>query len=80
MRSIVSTRPNIFNTCNRVEHARERKMVSHISFLKSLLPYIRLHVEALLGRRDKFAQVDKKGLSGTDGLEGTDGLVRYPSL
>ena len=49
----VSTRPNLFNTRNRAEHSRKRKMVSHIFSLKRVLehgPYIRLHAEALLRR------------------------------
>ena len=33
----VSTRPNLFNTRNRAEHARKRKLVSHTFSLMSVL-------------------------------------------
>ena len=81
----VSTRPNLFNTRNRAEHSRKRKMVSHIFSLKSVLeyePYIRIHAEALLGQWDKLAEGGKKGLSGkeADGWFGRDGCVWYDTL
>ena len=49
-------------------------MASHISSLKSVLPYIRLHAEPLLGRWDKLAEGGKKGLLDT---EAEDGRVWY---
>ena len=82
--AIVSTRPNLFNTRNRAEHSRKRKMVSHIFSLKSVLeyePYIRIHAEALLRQWGKLSE-GGKGLSGreAEGWFGRDGGVRYNPL
>ena len=81
----VSTRANIFNTRDRVEHARKRKIVSHIFSLKNTLeyePYIRLHAQGLVRQWDKLAEGGKKGLSGTEGEGwfGKDGRVWYDAL
>ena len=81
----VSTRPNLFNTRNRAEHARKRKIVSHIFSLKNTLeyePYIRLHTEGLLKQWDKLAEGGKKGLSGAEGEGwfGRDGRVWCDTL
>jgi benzoate 4-monooxygenase len=83
--AIVSARPNIFNTRDRVEHSRKRKIVSHIFSLKSTLeyePYIRLHAEGLLRQWDKLAEGGKNGLSGKEGegWSGRDGWVWYDTL
>ena len=83
--AIVSTRPNIFNTRDRAEHTRKRKMVSHIFSLKSVLeyePYIRLHAGELVRQWDKLAEGGKKGLSGkeAEGWFGRDGRVWYDVL
>ena len=76
---------NIFNTRDRAEHARKRKIVSHIFSLKSVLelePYIRLHIGELLKQWDKLAEGGKKGVSGEegDGWFGRDGWIWYDCL
>jgi benzoate 4-monooxygenase len=83
--AIVSTGPNIFNTRDRAEHSRKRKIVSHTFSLKSTLeyePYIRLHAGRLVRQWDKLAEGGKKGLSGKEGNGwfGRDGWVWYDTL
>ena len=76
---------NIFNTRDRADHARKRKIVSQIYSLKSVLefePYIRLHTEELLRQWDNLAEGGKKSLSGEEGKGwfGTGGWVWYDCL
>ena len=78
--------PGIFDTRDRADHARKRKIVSHVFSPKSVLefePYIRLHVGELLTQWDKLAEGGKKGLSGEDGdggWFGRDGWVWFDCL
>jgi benzoate 4-monooxygenase len=83
--AFVSIHRGLFNTRNRTDHARKRKIVSHIFSLKSVLefePYIRLHIGELLRQWDKLAEGGKKGLSGDegDGWFGKDGWVWFDCL
>ena len=83
--AFVSIHRGLFNTRDRADHARKRKIVSHIFSLKNVLefePYIRLHIEELLRQWDKLAAGGKKGLSGKegDGWFGKDGRVWYDCL
>ena len=76
---------NLFNTRDRADHARKRKIVSHIFSLKSILefePWIRLHIGELLRQWDKLAEGGKKGVMGEegDGWFGRDGWVWYNCL
>ena len=83
--AFVSMHSGLLNTRDRQDHARKRKIVSHIFSLKSVLefePYIRLHVGELLGQWDKLAEGGKKGLSGNegDGWFGKDDMVWFDCL
>ena len=83
--AFVSIHRGLFNTRNRTDHGRKRKIVSHIFSLKSVLefePYIRLHIGELLRQWDKLAEGGKKGLSGNegDGWFGKDSWVWFDCL
>jgi len=84
--AFVSIHRGLFNTRDRADHARKRKIVSHIFSLKSVLefePYIRLHIGELLTQWDKLAEGGKKGLSGKEGESGwfgKDGWVWFDCL
>ena len=84
--AFVSIHRGLFNTRDRADHARKRKIVSHIFSLKSVLefePYIRLHIGELLKHWDKLAEGGKKGLSGKEGEGGwfgKDGWVWFDCL
>jgi len=83
--AFVSIHRGLFNTRDRVDHARKRKIVSHIFSLKSVKefePYIRLHIGEFLRQWDKLAEGGKKGLSGKegDGWFGRDGWVWFDCL
>ena len=55
--AFVSIQRGLFNTRSRPEHARKRKIVSHIFSQKSVLafePHIRQHVNELIEQWDKF--------------------------
>jgi len=83
--AFVSIHRGLFNTRNRQDHARKRKIVSHIFSLKSVLefePYIQLHIGAFLKQWDKLVEGGKKGLSGDegDGWFGKDGWVWFDCL
>jgi benzoate 4-monooxygenase len=76
-----SGRRGLFNTRDRAEHSRKRKIVSHIFAQRSVLefePYIALHVRQLAEQWDRLAASGAKGLKGDDGeggWEGRDGRV-----
>ena len=58
----VSTRPNLFNSRNRAQHARKCKIVSRIFSLKSVHeyePYVRPPAKALLRQWDKLARAER---------------------
>ncbi|KAL5523029.1 hypothetical protein ACEPAF_1296 [Sanghuangporus sanghuang] len=71
--AFVQVRANIFSTRSRVEHARKRKVISHVFSQQCILgfePYIRQHVAELLEQWDKLCEGGRKGLSGTEGEGG----------
>ncbi|KAJ7126286.1 cytochrome P450 [Mycena epipterygia] len=68
--AFVSIQRGLFNTRDRKQHARKRKIVSHIFSQKSVVefePHIRLYVGMLLAQWDRLAASAAKGLSGDDG-------------
>jgi benzoate 4-monooxygenase len=68
--------PGLFSTCDRVQHTRKRKIISHIFSPKSVVefaPHIRLHIAALLEQWDRLYAGAVKGLSGSDGEGGWNG-------
>jgi len=79
--AFVSIQRGLFNTRSRPEHARKRKIVSHIFSQKSVLefePYTRLHVGTLLKQWDRLCDLGAKGMSGPEGeggWKGRDGRV-----
>lgn len=79
--AFVSIRRGLFNTRSRPEHARKRKIVSHIFSQKSVLefePHVRLYVGQLIRQWDRLYDAGVKGLSGEEGeggWRGRDGRV-----
>ncbi|KAJ7485711.1 cytochrome P450 monooxygenase [Mycena latifolia] len=68
--AFVSIERGLFNTRDRKQHARKRKIVSHIFSQKSVVefePHIRLYVGMLLTQWDRLYDSAAKGLSGDDG-------------
>ncbi|KAF7369570.1 Cytochrome P450 monooxygenase [Mycena venus] len=68
--------PGLFNTRDRVQHARKRKIISHIFSQKSVVefaPHIHLHIAALLRQWNRLYDDAVKGLSGSDGEGGWNG-------
>ncbi|KAJ7868673.1 cytochrome P450 monooxygenase [Mycena leptocephala] len=66
----------LFSTRDRVQHARKRKIISHIFSQKSVVefaPHIRLHITVLLEQWDRLYDGAVKGLSGSDGEGGWNG-------
>lgn len=71
--AFVSIQRGLFNTRSRPEHARKRKIVSHIFSQKNVLefePHVRLYVRQLIGQWDRLYEAGAKGLSGDDGEGG----------
>ncbi|KAH8826822.1 cytochrome P450 monooxygenase [Flagelloscypha sp. PMI_526] len=67
--AFVSIRRGLFNSRDRAEHTRKRKIVSHIFSQKSVLefePQIQLYVAQLLSRWDAFIDAGQ-GAQGGDG-------------
>ncbi|KAF9460031.1 cytochrome P450 monooxygenase [Collybia nuda] len=78
--AFVSIRRGVFNTRDRNEHARKRKIVSHIFSQKSVVefePQIRLYVNLLIKQWDRLFAAALKGESGTEGegWNGADGRL-----
>lgn len=79
--AFVSIQRGLFNTRSRPDHARKRKIVSHIFSQKSVLefePHVRLYVAQLMKQWDRLCEGGAKGLSGDDGeggWQGRDGRV-----
>ena len=77
---------SIFNTRDRADHARKRKIVSNTFSPKSVLqfePHVRQHIVELLRQWDRLAEGGKKGLSGEEGEGGwfgRDGWVWFDCL
>ncbi|KAJ7778576.1 cytochrome P450 monooxygenase [Mycena maculata] len=68
--AFVSIERGLFNTRDRKQHARKRKIVSHIFSQKSVVefePHIRLYVGMLLRQWDRLYDGASKGLKGDDG-------------
>jgi len=73
--AFVSIERGLFNTRDRNEHSRKRKIVSHIFSQKSVLefePHIRLYVQQFLNQWDRLFDLAVKGQSGEEG-EGWQG-------
>ncbi|KAG6828596.1 hypothetical protein H0H92_007337 [Tricholoma furcatifolium] len=78
--AFVSIRRGVFNTRDRAEHARKRKIVSHIFSQKSVVefePHIRQHVTELIGQWDRLFDASVKGGKGPEGegWHGRDGRL-----
>ena len=84
--AFVSIGRGLFNTRSRSQHARKRKIVSHIFSQKAVLefePNIRLYLGQLIQQWDRLYEAGAKGLSGDDGeggWRGKDGRVWLDSL
>lgn len=82
----MSIQRGLFNTRSRSEHARKRKIVSHIFSQKSVLefePHVRLYVSQLFKHWDRLCEEGAKGLSGNEGeggWAGKDGRVWFDCL
>ena len=78
--AFVSIRRGVFNTRDRAEHTRKRKIVAHIFSQKNVLdfePSLRTYVGTLLRQWDIIYDKALKGMSGPEGegWEGHDGRV-----
>ncbi|KAF9231318.1 cytochrome P450 [Melanogaster broomeanus] len=84
--AFVSIHRGLFNTRVRADHARKRKIVSHIFSQKSVLefePVARLYVGQLLKQWDRLYDAAVKGESGSEGEKGwfgQDGRLWLDSL
>jgi len=68
--AFVSIQRGLFNTRDRNEHTRKRKIVSHIFSQKNVLefePHVRMYVAHLLKQWDRLFDMAVKGMSGDDG-------------
>ena len=68
--AFVSIKRGIFNTRDRNEHTRKRKIISHIFSQKSVVefePQIRLYVKMFIHQWDRLYDLALKGESGSDG-------------
>ncbi|KAF8842912.1 cytochrome P450 [Paxillus ammoniavirescens] len=71
--AFVSIHRGLFNTRDRVDHTRKRKIVSHIFSQKNVLefePIARLYVAQFLKQWDRLYDAAVKGESGTEGEGG----------
>ncbi|KAG6829974.1 hypothetical protein H0H92_002779 [Tricholoma furcatifolium] len=78
--AFVSIRRGVFNTRDRVDHARKRKIVSHIFSQKSVVefePHIRNHITNFIHQWDRLYDSAVKGERGSEGegWEGRDGRL-----
>ncbi|GJE93716.1 cytochrome P450 monooxygenase [Phanerochaete sordida] len=74
--AFVSIQRGLFNTRSRSEHARKRKIVSHIFSQKSVLefePHVRLYIKQLIQQWDRLCEAGARGESGDDGEGGWRG-------
>lgn len=84
--AFVSIQRGLFNTRSRSQHARKRKIVSHIFAQKNVLefePHVRGHLAALFKQWDKLCDGGVKGISGEEGeggWRGRQGRVWYDCL
>ncbi|KAJ3749876.1 cytochrome P450 monooxygenase pc-bph [Lentinula detonsa] len=68
--AFVSIQRGLFNTRDRTEHTRKRKLVSHIFSQKSVLefePYIRIYVSELSEQWSRLYELALKGEQGDEG-------------
>ncbi|QRW02026.1 cytochrome P450 family protein [Ceratobasidium sp. AG-Ba] len=80
--AFVSIRRGLFNTRDRAEHTRKRKLVSHIFSQQNVLafePHIRRHVRNFCAKWDERCAAAAKGLSGDD-WEARDGQAWFDCL
>ncbi|KAF9043501.1 cytochrome P450 monooxygenase [Hymenopellis radicata] len=73
--AFVSIQRGLFNTRNRQDHTRKRKIISHIFSQKSVLefePQIRTYVGQLIGQWERLFDLSMKGQTGLEG-EGWSG-------
>ena len=78
--AFVSIRRGVFNTRDRNEHTRKRKIISHIFSQKSVLefePQIRSYVATFIKQWDRLCDGALKGMSGHEGegWKGEDGRL-----
>ncbi|KAF8069107.1 cytochrome P450 monooxygenase [Lyophyllum atratum] len=78
--AFVSIHRGVFNTRDRHEHARKRKIVSHIFSQKNVIefePHIRLYVSSFIKQWDRLCEASLKGESGPEGegWSGRDGRL-----
>ncbi|TFK26575.1 cytochrome P450 monooxygenase [Coprinopsis marcescibilis] len=74
--AFVSIRRGVFNTRDRGEHTRKRKIISHIFSQKSVVefePQIRHYVNTLIKQWDRLFDMAVKGMSGPEGEGGWRG-------
>ncbi|QRV87850.1 cytochrome P450 family protein [Ceratobasidium sp. AG-Ba] len=80
--AFVSIRPGLFNTRDRAQHTRKRKLVSHIFSQQNVLafePHIRRHVRNFCAKWDERCAAAAKGLSGDD-WQARDGQAWFDCL
>lgn len=74
--AFVSIHRGVFNTRDRADHTRKRKIIAHVFSQKSVLefePSLKLYVTQLIGKWDHLCDQAGKGLSGNDGQGGWEG-------
>lgn len=74
--AFVSIQRGLFNTRDRADHARKRKIVSAIFSLKNVLefePHVRSYIGLLIKQWDRLCADAAKGLAGDDGERGWRG-------
>ncbi|KAK0449729.1 cytochrome P450 monooxygenase [Desarmillaria tabescens] len=74
--AFVSIQRGLFNTRDRAQHSRKRKIISHIFSQKSVLefePSLRLYVGQLISQWERLFDGAIKGESGTEGDGGWSG-------
>ncbi|KDQ50346.1 hypothetical protein JAAARDRAFT_211768 [Jaapia argillacea MUCL 33604] len=83
--AFVSIHRGLFNTRDRAQHTRKRKIVSHIFSQKNVLdfePHVRLYIGQLIQVWDRLYDKALKGQSGSegDGWSGKDGRLWLDAL
>jgi len=74
--AFVSIRRGVFNTRDRAEHTRKRKIVSHVFSQKNVLefePNLKRYVAQLMNQWDRLYDLARKDMSGNDGEGGWEG-------
>jgi benzoate 4-monooxygenase len=83
--AFVSIRPGVFNTRSRTEHARKRRIITHVFSQKSIQafePHAAFHLGQLMKQWDRIVEAGLKGLKGGEGEGwiGHDGKVWFDCL